>query len=58
MRQCKKCGQDTEMYFWCNNCVKQFAPESDPAWIEKTEALWELEEDAYVMAKLYAGVSQ
>lgn len=56
MRQCKKCGKDTNWYLLCDNCIEIEAgdPNVDPkAYSEKMDKLWEKEEDAYLAAHGY-----
>ena len=39
IRQCKRCGQETSNYVWCNACIDK--------------RLWEIEEDTFVMTTLF-----
>lgn len=56
MHQCKQCGQDTDHYCLCDDCIDVEAgdPKLDPkAYSEKLDKLWEKETNAWYAAKGY-----
>ena len=53
MQQCKKCSKETNNYAWCNECIDEFVNSADAPREQVMERLWELEEDAFVMATLF-----